>query len=221
MMARETGKSSLAPMAILFVALLAGVSARAAPATGIIAGSNYKELDVPQPTNAAPGTVELIEFMWYDCDTCYVVEPTLRHWVAEHGSSVTFRRVPAVVGSYMLYYARVFYTAEALGVLDKIHEPLYTAIHRYNRPLSTADQIADFLAEYGVERGRFLSTFRNAVTAEKVRDARLMTERYDIAGVPTFIVNGKYRVDPTMVPNAETLMQVVGYLVERERGGKK
>jgi hypothetical protein len=34
------------------------------------------------------------------------------------------------------------------------------------------------------------------------------------------VINGKYRVDPTMVPNPETLMQVVGYLVDNERGGK-
>ena len=205
-----------AGMALLTLSVLAF----AAGPDGIIAGSNYKDIEPPVPVEAAPGTVEVIEFLWYDCETCFVVEPTLARWLKEHAGQVTFKRVPAVVGSHMLYYARVFYAAEDLGILDQIHMPLYEAIHREGRQLGSDEEMAAFFAEHGVERGRFLSTFRNSVTASKVRNAQILTRRYDVAGAPTFVINGKYRVDPTMVPNAETLMQVVGYLVDRERGGK-
>lgn len=217
-----TSKGPAAVLAALMVAcsLLFSLSASAAGPAGFIAGSNYKEIDPAQPVEAAPGTVEVIEFMWYDCETCFVVEPTLQHWLKERGGTVTFRRVPAVVGGHMLYDARVFYTAEGLGVLDDITLPLYTAIHRYSRPLSTDEQMAAFFAEHGVERGRFLSAFRNSVTASKVRNAQVMSRNYDVAGAPTFVVAGKYRVDPTMVPNAEALLQVVGFLVDQERGVK-
>jgi thiol:disulfide interchange protein DsbA len=216
-----------AAMMLAFTALMAWLPllsspARAAgPSAGIIAGANYKELEPAQPVEAAPGTVEVIEFLWYDCETCFVVESALQRWLKERAGTVTFRRVPAVVGGHMLYYARVFYTAEELGVLDDVHMPLYTAIHRYSRPLSTEEQMAGFFAEHGVERGRFLSTFRNSVTASKVRNAQVMSRNYDVAGAPTFVVGGKYRVDPTMVPNVETMLQVVGFLVDRERGAKK
>ena len=200
--------------------LLFLLPANAMGPSGIIAGANYREIEPPLPTDAAPGTVEVIEFQWYDSETSFVVEPSLAHWLSQHAGQVTFKRVPAVVGTHMLYDARVFYTADSLGVLDQINLPLYDAIHREGRQLSNEEQMAAFFADHGIERGRFLSKFRSAAIAERVRNAQIMTRRYDVAGAPTFVINGKYRVDPTMVPNPETLMQVVGYLVDNERGGK-
>ncbi len=53
-------------------------------------------------------------------------------------------------------------------------------------------------------------------TADKVRDAKLMNRRYDVQGAPTIVVNGRYRVDPTMVASPEAMIEEVNFLVERE-----
>lgn len=204
--------------ALLFV--FYSVSTQAA-GTGVIPGTNYKELTEPQPVEAAPGTVEVIEFLWYDCQTCFVVEPALERWVARRSGDVTFRRMPAVVGGHMVYFARAFFTAEALGVLDSIHVPLYTAVHRHGRSLAKEEELAAFFAEHGVERSRFFSVFRSSATAAKVRNAQVMSRRYDLAGAPTFVVNGRYRVDPSMAANAEALLQAVDFLVDREKGSAR
>lgn len=199
---------------VLFAVLLLSVQVHAAG--GFTAGMNYQKIEPPQPVDAAPGKVEVIEFMWYDCQTCFVVQPALERWLAERGNVVTFRRMPAVVGGHMVFYARAFFAAEALGILDRVHMPIYTALHRHGRQLDDEALMADFFAEHGVDRTRFLTAFRGSATASRVRNAQLMTRRLEIQGAPSFVINGKYRVDATMVRNAESLIQVVDHLVDQE-----
>ncbi len=201
-------------IALLLGALLLSLQVHAAG--GFIEGMNYKLIEPPQPVEAAPGTVEVIEFLWYDCQTCFVVQPALERWLVARGNSVTFRRMPAVVGGHMVFHARAYFAAESLGVLDRVHGPIYTALHRHGRQLDSEPLMADFFAEQGIDRTRFLTAFRGSAAATRVRNAQLMSRRYEIQGAPSFVVNGKYRVDATMARNAEMLIEIVDWLVDRE-----
>lgn len=183
---------------------------------GIKSGINYKEITTPQPTAAPAGTVEVIEFLWYDCQTCYVMQPLLEQWLAGQRDRVIYTRIPAVTGDNMEYFARVFYAASTLGVLEQATPALFAAIHRHARPLDSDDRLAEFFGDLGVERARFLSVFRSSATLARVREAQVMNRRYDVQGAPTIVVNGKYRVDPTMVASPEAMIETVGFLVERE-----
>lgn len=204
---------------LLLLSLLLLMMPPPAPAQegiGIKPGMNFKEVRPPQPTDSGPGRVEVIELLWYDCRTCLAMQPVIERWLAERGDEIAYRRMPAVVGGHMVYYARAFYAAEALGVLDEIHLPLFTAIHRHSRKLDDDDALARFFEEHGVGRTRFLSIFRSSAVAAKVREAKVMTRRYDVQGVPTLVVAGKYRVDPTMVASPAALVEVADFLVSRE-----
>jgi thiol:disulfide interchange protein DsbA len=183
---------------------------------GLIPGTSYSELAEPQGVEAAPGTVEVIEFLWYDCQTCFVVEPALERWAQGRAGDITLRRLPAMIGGHMAYYARAFFAAEALGIHDRIHLPLYNALHRHGRALDREEELAAFFAEHGVDRARFLSVFRSSAVAGRVRGAQNASRRYELIGAPSFIVNGKYRVDASMAANVEALLQTVDALVERE-----
>jgi thiol-disulfide isomerase/thioredoxin len=50
------------------------------PAGKWVAGTNYKVLSPAQPTDAPPGKVEVIEFFWYGCPHCYVLDPYIETW---------------------------------------------------------------------------------------------------------------------------------------------
>lgn len=206
---------------LIAAALLSGSSGVPAQDHGSKAGINHKVITTPQPSAAPAGKVEVIEFLWYDCQTCYVMQPLLERWLAENRDRVAYSRVPAVTGDNMVYFARVFYAANALGVLDQATPALFAAIHRYARPLDSDDRLVEFFGDLGVERARFLSVFRNSATMARVREAQVMNRRYDVQGAPTLVVNGKYRVDPTMVASPEAMIEEVNLLVERElKGGK-
>lgn len=204
---------------LLLLWALAGLAA--AQDHGSKAGINYKEITTPQPSGAPAGKIEVIEFLWYDCQTCFVMQPLLERWLAGQRDRVAYNRVPAVTGDDMVYFARVFFAADTLGVLDQATPALFAAIHRYARPLDSDDRLAEFFGDFGIERARFLSTFRSSATMARVREAQVMNRRYDVQGAPTIVVNGKYRVDPTMVASPEALIEEVDLLVERELMGAR
>ena len=104
------------------------------------AQGNYTELKTPQPVEAQGGKIDVVEFFWYGCIHCYNLEPALESWVKKLPPDVQFRRVPAVFNPRWGHDAAIFYTFEAMGLLDKLHKPLFDAIHRHHSPLLQPNQ---------------------------------------------------------------------------------
>ena len=50
-----------------------------------------------------------------------------------------------------------------------------------------------------------------------MRRSKVMQERYGIRGVPTVIVNGKYRVSRSLAGSYQDVIKVINLLVARER----
>ncbi len=176
----------------------------------------YEKVTPPQPT-ADPKRIEVLELFWYGCPHCYTLEPHLKNWSKDKPDYVDFRRMPAVFNNpRWALHAQAYYTAEALGVLDKIHEPLFDAIHRYRRPLNTSEQIMAFFEEHGVKKEDFRNAWGSFAVSSKVRRATVMSQRYGIDGVPAIIINGKYRTSGDLAGNYRNVIKVINTLAEEE-----
>ncbi len=187
-----------------------------------IEGVNYQLIEPPQPT-ADPDKVEVTEVFWYRCPHCFRFQPYIERWLKSKPDYVVYVRLPAILRPDWSYYAAAYYTAEALGVLDKIHEPLFDAIHRQRRAkeLDEEENLMKFFADYGVSNEDFTNTFHSFAINSKVRRADLMTDRYHIHGTPSVVVNGKYLVDPGMAQNDYGIMlRIINFLVEKEHNNK-
>ncbi len=182
-------------------------------------GVHY-QLITPASSPTPGGKIEVIEFLWYGCETCYVMQPYLQRWADSRQGSIDYKRIPAVTNDDMILLARAFYTAEALGISDMVRHALFDAIHRHRRPLKSEQDLAAFFEEQGVEQDDFRQAFRSNYVAGKVRKARILGSRYGIAGAPTIVINGKYRVDSSMVASPQELIAVIDYLVNKESGKK-
>jgi len=180
-------------------------------------GIDYQVLSHPQPT-ANDGTVEVVEMFWYGCPHCYHFEPLLKNWLKKKPAKVTFIRIPAIFNNPAWQLdASAFYTAEVLGKSEKMHAALFDAIHQQGRSLQTQEQLRDFFAEYGVSNDVFSSTFDSFTVQTKVQRAADLTKKYEITGVPTLIVNGKYRIDGNMAGGSyENMLKVVDFLIRKE-----
>jgi thiol:disulfide interchange protein DsbA len=178
----------------------------------------HYQLVTPPSSRTPTGKVEVIEFLWYGCETCYVIQPHLQRWADRRRDSIDYRRIPAVTNNDMILLARAFYTAEALGISDKVHHALFDAIHKHGRTLKSEQDLAEFFEEQGVERDDFRQAFRSNYVAGMVRKARTLGSRYGIAGAPTIVIDGKYRVDTSMVVSPQELIAVIDYLVNKESG---
>ncbi|MCP6318817.1 thiol:disulfide interchange protein, partial [Klebsiella pneumoniae] len=74
---------------------------------------------------------------------------------------VSFRRVPAMFGGVWNVHGQLFVTLEAMGVEQKVHEAIFATIHNGQQKLATPEEMADFLANQGVDREKFLSTYNS------------------------------------------------------------
>jgi thiol:disulfide interchange protein DsbA len=207
--------------AILAVSVLTlgSVTAIAAPATVDFELQGQHEAIVPPQPTQSPGKVEVVELFWYGCPHCYEFEPYLERWLAKRPPHVVFTRVPAVFANNRLWllHAQAFYTAQALGVLDRVHGPLFEAYHKVGRPLDTKERLAAFFVERGIPEADFERAWGSFGVQSKTRQAVALTERYGIDGVPAVVVNGKYRTSGSLTGTYANTLKVVDALVEQEQ----
>lgn len=202
---------------VFLLALLAAPLSFAADNKAPDEGIEYQLVTSPQPTNTT-GKVEVVEFFWYGCGHCFMFEPHISGWLKKKPENVEFIRIPAALNPGWEIHARAYYTAEVLDALNKIHEPLFNAIHVEKRKLNDETALAAFFAEHGVPEADFRKTFHSFAVETKLRRAMSLAQRYGISGVPTIIVNGKYRTDAGMTGSYENLLQVMNYLIQKESG---
>jgi thiol:disulfide interchange protein DsbA len=180
-------------------------------------GTHYRVMTPVQPTSVDPGKIEVLEIFWYGCPHCYTLEPHLKEWVEnEMPSNAEFVRIPATLNRSWQVHARAYYTAEALGQLDEIHDGLFKALNVDRNPLNTEDKLIEFFAGYGVSEQEFLEAFNSFAVQTKLRRADSLVRRYRITGVPAMVVNGKYVTGADMSGGIPQLFEVVEFLIEKE-----
>lgn len=183
-------------------------------------GRNYSRIVPAQPTETK-GKIEVVELFWYGCPHCHRFEPYFERWAKQQPADVEYRRMPAILADHWTILARAYYTADALGVLDKTHRALFDAIHAQKRRMDTEERIMEFFAEHGVSNDDFKKTFHSFAVDAKVRRALEMTRRYNTEATPSVIINGKYIVNPGQTDgNFNTMLKVMDTLVEKERAEK-
>jgi thiol:disulfide interchange protein DsbA len=179
----------------------------------------YGELNPPQPTESK-GKIEVIEFFWYGCPHCYSLEPYIETWLKKLPPDVEFRRVPAVFNSRWGHDAAIFYTLEALGVLDKLHRPLFDAIHKSSLRTDNEAALSEWLQKNGVEPKKFMDTMKSFGVQSKLRRATQQTVAYKIDGTPAMAVAGRYTVSADQGRTQQGMLQVVDGLVDMARKQK-
>lgn len=185
------------------------------------AGIDYLLVKPPQPTSTGD-KVEVLEAFWYGCPHCYRFEPELTRWIKKLPDHARFVRMPAIFPNRPAWtlHARAYYTAQSLGVVDRIHKPLFDALHKEKRRLLDKNTLAQFFAEHGVDEDAFNKTFDSFAVDTRVRRAKDMTKRYGITGVPTLIINGKYRLSASVAGSTARMLQIAEHLIEKEAAGK-
>jgi thiol:disulfide interchange protein DsbA len=179
----------------------------------------YGELNPPQPVESK-GKIEVIEFFWYGCPHCYSLEPYIDAWLKKLPPDVEFRRVPAVFNSRWGHDATIFYTLEAMGLLDKLHRPLFDAIHKNSLRTDNEAALNEWLQKNGVEPKKFMDTMKSFGVQSKTRRAVQQTVAYKIDGTPAMAVGGRYTVSAEQGRTQQGMLQAVDGLVALARKQK-
>ncbi|GAW86052.1 thiol:disulfide interchange protein DsbA [Bathymodiolus platifrons methanotrophic gill symbiont] len=179
------------------------------------AGKGYKDLSATQPTQD-PAKVEVIEFFWYGCPHCYQFEPALDEWKANLPENVTFIRQPAVFSAVWAKHAKAYFTAEVLGVVDKVHADFFLDIQVKKQKLTSEEDLAVFFVAHGVDKAAFHDAYNSFIVDTKMRQAKTMGPRYGITGVPAIVVNGKYLVNGKTAGSHGGMIKVMNELIAQE-----
>ncbi len=171
---------------------------------------------LPDPTKGQP---DVIEIFWYGCPHCYHFDPAVEKWRENKPEDVKFQRMPSSLGRPVgILHSRAFYTAEALGILDKMHPILFHTIHEKRNPLTTEAAIEAVFVEAGVMPEVFRETFNSFAVESKVQQAEQAIRGLGITSVPTMSVDLKYWTSARQGGGFEGMLDVVDFLVEQSRG---
>ena len=198
------------------ISTLALLLAFALPVTGqeYEQGINYFPLKIPQPVHTGD-KIEVLELFWYRCPHCFELEPYLNKWLKSKPDFIEYVRLPAVLNRSWAFDARVFYTFVALGLVDSLHEAYFEAIHTDRKRIVTVEQLADWVADKGQDSQQILDTFNSFGVDSMVAHAADMSGRYETDGVPTIIVDGKYRTKVSLAGGHNELIDLMNYLALR------
>ncbi len=213
----------------LLAAVAASLASPAAAATTAAPtpwqeGVNYTRLVPAQPTAVPAGQVEVLEFFWYACPHCYAMDPLIEAWKKTKPPYVTFVRVPIMWQDGHRSLARLFYALDSMGKLNDLHNAIFTEIHVNRNPLvdpgndaqRSEDLQTAFVVKQGVPAAAFKTAYHSFAVETSLQRADQLWQRYHIAGVPTFVVNGKFIADQAMAQGEERLIALVGDLAALE-----
>ncbi len=160
--------------------------------------------------------IKVVEVFWYGCSRCYSFERHVEKWLTEKEDYIEFVRIPGALGKNWLPHARAYYVAEKLGVLEKIHRPLFDAIHEEKRKILDKESLRDFFAEYCVDEGQVDELYHSKEVGLDVKRSYAFGQRYGIRGVPAIIINGKYGTSASVAGGYDKLIDVINKVAAKE-----
>lgn len=202
--------------------LLACVALAAAPVFAAPAAPALQEGVHYEPTTVgayAPqaGKIEVVEVFGYTCGHCARFESVLHPWSQRLPADVAFTPLPAAFGGYWDPWARAYFAARQLGVDKASHQAVFDAIHvKRSLPASgiTPAALGSFYQAYGVTPAAFEAALRSERTQQEMSRARQYAMDAEVAGTPTLIINGKYKV---LGNSFEQMLRNADALIARER----
>jgi thiol:disulfide interchange protein DsbA len=219
------------PRRLFCTALLALVASVSAQAADPQAGAQYVVLPSPQPTDTGK-KVEVIEFFAYYCPHCYAFEPALEAWVKKQGDNIVFKRVHVPRDASVLPQQRLFYTLDAMGLLNQYHQKVFDAMHQQHLRLSSDEQVFDWVASNGIDRAKFIDTYRSFGIQAKLRRASAMMDAYGVDRWPLVVIDGRFITSPshagagapegtTEAQQQQAALQVMDFLVTKAKADKR
>ena len=182
-----------------------------------IEGKHYERLPIYiEPSQ--DGAIEVVEVFSYGCIHCFNFDSSIETWSAVERENVEFRRLPAVFGKSWEPLARWFYVAEILEVSDKVHTPLFEAIHRHRLDIRDVDLAARLFKNVAdIDTQQFKEVSESFEVDYRIRRDGTEARKFRVTGVPTITVGGMYKVDGAMAGSNSRMLEVVDFLIQKIR----
>lgn len=188
------------------------------------ADREYVELPGPPvlyDSQADSRVIEVVSFFWFGCGACYHVDPLITDWAAKLPADVRFVRLPFSYREPTTFHARIFFTLRQLGLDHKADEAVFDLFQQKHQPVSKPEDLPKLAAALKVDLARLTQVFNSPeVTAQMDSLDKLMLA-YDLPGVPSMVIDGRYRFDLGTTNGPAGFLEVADKLIEKERQAAK
>jgi thiol:disulfide interchange protein DsbA len=112
-----------------------------------------------------------------------------------------------------------------------MHSKIFNEMHVNHNRMNRDEMVFDFIAKQGIDKQKFIDTYRGFGVAGSVRRAGSMMDAYTVDSWPLIAIDGKYITSPTMAnegsksasskPSCTRRLQVMDVLVAKAKAEKK
>ncbi|MDC8829958.1 thiol:disulfide interchange protein DsbA/DsbL [Alteromonas gilva] len=177
-------------------------------------GTHYEVLN--KPLSDSP---QVVEFFSYWCPHCYRTEPFVKDLKAGLEQGVKFEKVhvnfmPNASKEVQDEVTTGMLMAKALKQEDKLSGAIFNYIHRQRAIITGLKDIRNIFVINGVDGEQFDKLATSFGVRSMLGKNNKIVEDYraEVRSVPTFIVNGKYKVQFTRGASTEERIELINYL---------
>ena len=185
-------------------------------------------LDLGQAHQINKDKIIVEEIFTFVCPHCNNLHPHVKKFIKNMPQDVDLKYVPAAFTSNHHWndFARIYY---ALTLVEKDRQKqeefvdaMYNALHVDRKDPRRDGHLKSLLDAHGYDFNKFKKAMSSLVADSKVRESANIMQKYQVAGTPTIVVNGRYVVTPRLVPRTPIghqaeFMKIVSFLVDRSR----
>ncbi len=153
----------------------------------------------------------VMEFFAYQCPHCNTLEKFAAEWKSSNNGKVRFQPVPTHLGHQQFgSFLIIHHAAEKLGLLKTATPALFDRIHVDKKGFTSQDEAVQFLISLGVSEQEAKSTLEDEELIKTAidEDFRLLS-KYKVSGVPTILVNHRYKFNVTQAGGYESVFKLV------------
>ena len=184
----------------------------------LAAGVDFAEIKPPLQVDN-PAKIEVVEFFSYACPHCNDLNPIVKKWAAKLPADVAFKRIPVSFNSpFYQLMAKLFYTLESLGEMEKLDAAAFDAIHVKGLKLIDEKSVQEWAVSQGVDAKKFSDAFKSFSVDSNVKRADQLSRSAKIPGVPALVVDGRYLVVGKNVKNHDELLALTEKVIDKVRG---
>ncbi len=181
-------------------------------------GKHYFELaSTPEAYDPQSGSrLEVLSFFWYNCGTCFVIEDDVRNWAMKLPQEVNFVQLPLLSVYPTDIHARVFFTLQALGLGPEENSKVFELFQRQGKPINDPKDLSLLAEALGLETEAVTKAYNSPEVQKKMDRLANLFPSYELPGVPSMIIGGKYRTDIAAAGGRANYLDVVRKIIDKE-----
>ena len=208
--------------------------AQAPGADAFVEGKNYFLIEPAQP-GTTDGKIEVTEVFSYACPACNAFQPTIKKLRAALPANAVLTYLPASFRADEDWpvFQRAYFTAQALGIADKVHDAIFDAVwkddgtlritdpktHQPLKPMPSVADVGQFFSRYGVSAEDAVATANSFAVNARMKRADSLLKAYAVDSTPTIVVAGKYRLTVRSAGDLDKVVPLVNHLIAKESAG--